>query len=170
MLFAYFEFTAIGLLAIAGCTAAGLAIGKLLFRDDRLLKQFQRECNQLAIELSKHGFKVLPPILNDVAYMDLVDLRKDFRNALHTFMDPKLRAAELAELFEGMVKSKLEDPKQRQTFLDDIVRQAAALGTAPSANARLPVATTPATHSAAAATAPTREAPPAQADAEKPSA
>ena len=151
--FELFEITPVGLFALVGWAVAGVCAGKLLYKDDRHLKELQREANDLADELAKHGFQLLPPILRDLAFLDLVQLRNDFRHAVNTLKDPAKRRAELAQLLDGLVKAELGDAKTRQAFLDGVIAQAALVGLKPS-----PAATTPvvATSSSSAATEPAK--------------
>ena len=130
--FQLFEITPVGLFALVGWAIAGVAVGKLLYKDDRQLKELQREANDLSSELAKHGFQLLPPILTDFALLDFVQLRNDFRHAVNVLRDPAKRRAELAQLLEGLVKAELQDVKSRQAFLDGVVQQAAGLGVFPS--------------------------------------
>ena len=133
--FQLFEITPVGLFALVGWAIAGVAVGKLLYRDDRQLKELQREANDLSNELAKHGFQLLPPILNDLAFLDFVQLRNDFRHAVNVMKDPVKRRAELAQLLDGLVKAELQDVKTRQAFFDSVVREAAGVGLVPSAAA-----------------------------------
>ncbi|HEX5443713.1 MAG TPA: hypothetical protein VFW87_07790 [Pirellulales bacterium] len=126
--FQLFEITPVGLFALIGWAIAGVAVGKLLYRDDRHLKELQREANDLSNELAKHGFQLLPPILNDLAFLDFVQLRNDFRHAVNVMKDPAKRRAELAQLLDGLVKAELQDVKTRQAFFDSVVREAAGVG------------------------------------------
>ncbi|HUY88907.1 MAG TPA: hypothetical protein VMV10_09250 [Pirellulales bacterium] len=143
--FELFEITPVGLFALVGWAVAGVCAGKLLYKDDRHLKELQREANELADELAKHGFHLLPPILRDLAFLDLVQLRNDFRHAVNTLKDPVKRRAELAQLLEGLVKAELADAKTRQAFLDGVISQASLVGLKPSpAAAATPVAAPPA--------------------------
>jgi hypothetical protein len=134
--FELFEITPVGLFALVGWAIAGACAGKLLYKDDRHLKELQREANDLADELAKHGFQLLPPILRDLAFLDLVQLRNDFRHAVNTLKDPVKRQAELAQLLDGLVKAELNDVKSRQAFLDGVITQAALAGLKPSAAAQ----------------------------------
>jgi hypothetical protein len=99
---------------------------------DRQLKELQREANDLSQELAKWGFTLLPPILTDLAVLDFIQLRNDFRHAVNVMKDPAKRRAELAQLLAGMVKEELQDVKTRQAFVDSVSQQAAALGVFPS--------------------------------------
>jgi hypothetical protein len=130
--FELFEITPVGLFALVGWAIAGVAVGKLLYKDDRQLKELQREANDLSQELAKWGFTLLPPILTDLAMLDFIQLRNDFRHAVNVLKDPAKRRAELAQLLAGMVKEELQDVKTRQAFVDSVVQQAAALGVFPS--------------------------------------
>ena len=130
--FQLFEITPVGLLALVGWAIAGVAVGKLLYKDDRQLKELQREANDLSQELAKWGFTLLPPILTDLAVLDFIQLRNDFRHAVNVMKDPAKRRAELAQLLAGMVKEELQDVKTRQAFVDSVSQQAAALGVFPS--------------------------------------
>lgn len=152
--FELFEITPVGLFALVGWAVAGVALGKLLYKDDRQLKELQREANDLSNELAKHGFQLLPPILSDLAFLDFVQLRNDFRHAVNVLKDPAKRRTELAQLLDGLVKAELQDVKTRQAFLDDVVHQAAALGVLPTAAAKQ----SPAITSAAPSTAPSEPA------------
>lgn len=149
--FELFEITPVGLFALIGWAIAGACAGKLLHKDDRHLKELQREANDLADELAKHGFQLLPPILRDLAFLDLVQLRNDFRHAVNTLKDPVKRQAELAQLLDGLVKAELNDVKSRQAFLDGIVAQAALAGLKPG-----PVASAVPLGAAAASEAPSK--------------
>lgn len=143
--FQLFEITPVGLFALVGWAIAGVAVGKLLYRDDRQLKELQREANDLSNELAKHGFQLLPPILNDLAFLDFVQLRNDFRHAVNVMKDPVKRRAELAQLLDGLVKAELQDVKTRQAFFDSVVREAAGVGLVPSpASVAAPVSAAPA--------------------------
>lgn len=146
--FQLFEITPVGLFALVGWAIAGVAVGKLLYKDDRQLKELQREANDLSNELAKHGFQLLPPILNDLAFLDFVQLRNDFRHAVNVMKDPAKRRAELAQLLDGLVKAELQDVKTRQAFFDSVVREAAGVGLVP----------TPAAVATSAAAAPARAA------------
>jgi hypothetical protein len=53
--FQLFEITPVGLFALVGWAIAGVAVGKLLYKDDRQLKELQREANDLSSELSPIG-------------------------------------------------------------------------------------------------------------------
>ena len=130
--FQLFEITPVGLLAVVGWAIAGVAVGKLLYKDDRQLKELQREANDLSQELAKWGFTLLPPILTDLAVLDFIQLRHDFRHAVNVMKDPAKRRAELAQLLAGMVKEELQDVKTRQAFVDSVSQQAAALGVFPT--------------------------------------
>src|SRR5215469_15572348 len=130
--FQLFELTPVGLLCLVGWIVAGLAVGKLLFKDDRHLKDLQREANDCAQELAKWGFTLLPPILTDFAVLDFITLKSDFRHAVNVMKDPAKRRAELAQLLAGMVKEELQDVKTRQSFVDSVSQQASALGVFPS--------------------------------------
>jgi len=151
--FELFEITPIGLFALAGWAVAGVCAGKLLYKDDRHLKELQREANDLADELAKHGFQLLPPILRDLAFLDLVQLRNDFRHAVNTLKDPTKRRAELAQLLDGLVKAELGDAKTRQAFLDGVIAQASLVGLKPS-----PAAAVVAVPSSAASSEPAKAA------------
>lgn len=132
MIFGLLEITPTGMLAIAACIVAGLAIGKLLYRDDRQLKELQREANDCAQELAKWGFTLLPPILTDLAILDFQRLRSDFQHAVNVMKDPAKRRAELAQLLASMVKEELTDVKTRQSFVDSVAQQATAQGVVPA--------------------------------------
>lgn len=134
-IFGLLEITPIGALCVAGWIVAGLALGKLLFQDDRKLKHLQADCQALSALLSKDGFQILPKLLNDIALLDFVQLASDFKSAVHTFSTPALRDAELASLLKGMVTAKLNDRKSGQIFLDDVVAEAFTLTLKPSATA-----------------------------------
>lgn len=149
--FELFEITPVGLFALVGWAIAGACAGKLLYKDDRHLKELQREANDLADELAKHGFQLLPPILRDLAFLDLMQLRNDFRHAVNTLKDPVKRQAELAQLLDGLVKAELNDVKSRQAFLDGVVAQAALAGLKPG-----PVALAVPLGAAAASAAPSK--------------
>ncbi|HUY34660.1 MAG TPA: hypothetical protein VMV69_18085 [Pirellulales bacterium] len=123
-----------GLLSVL-LVGGGLAVGKLLWKDDRKLRQFQRECQDLSQLLAHLGFQLLPPILNDVALLDFAQLSNDFRNAARVLSDPKLRAVEFAKLLKGLVDDQLGDKRTAQVFLDDVVAAAKQLGFTPSASA-----------------------------------
>ena len=153
--FELFEITPIGLFALAGWAVAGVCAGKLLYKDDRHLKELQREANDLADELAKHGFQLLPPILRDLAFLDLVQLRNDFRHAVNTLKDPTKRRAELAQLLDGLVKAELGDAKTRQAFLDGVIAQASLVGLKPSPAAAASVVAVP---SSAASSEPAKAA------------
>ncbi len=68
--FELFEITPIGLFALIGWAVAGVCLGKLAYRDDRKLKELQREASDLADELARHGVQALPPILPDLGFRD----------------------------------------------------------------------------------------------------
>ncbi|HEV3340369.1 MAG TPA: hypothetical protein VG125_08425 [Pirellulales bacterium] len=130
--FQLFELTPVGLLCLVGWIVAGLAIGKLLFKDDRHLKDLQREANDCAQELAKWGFTLLPPILTDFAVLDFVTLKSDFRHAVNVMKDPAKRRAELASLLSNMVREELKDTATNQAFLDSVYSQAKAAGLKPT--------------------------------------
>lgn len=130
--FQLLEFSPVGLLCLVGWIVAGLCAGKLLYKDDRALKEMQREANELAQELAKWGFQLLPPILTDFALLDFVKLRGDFQHACNVLKDEKRRRAELAQLLAGMVKEELQDVQTRQSFFDSVYKQATALGLKPT--------------------------------------
>ncbi|HVC98675.1 MAG TPA: hypothetical protein VND64_33730 [Pirellulales bacterium] len=133
-----FAFEVSPVVAVIGCVllvGGGLAIGKLLWQDDRKLRQFQRECQDLSQLLAHLGFQLLPPILNDVALLDFAQLTNDFRNAARVLSDPKLRAVEFAKLLKGLVDDQLGDKRTAQVFLDDVVAAAKQLGFTPSTTA-----------------------------------
>lgn len=128
----FFDITPLGCFCLIGWLVAGLAVGKLLYRDDRILKELQREANDCAQELAKWGFTLLPPILTDFAVLDFVQLRADFRHAISVMKDPAKRRAELAQLLAGMVKEEMQDVKTRQAFFDDVYSQAKAANLKPT--------------------------------------
>jgi hypothetical protein len=150
-IFALFEITPVGAFCVAGWVVAGLALGKLLFQDDRKLKHLQADCQALSALLSKDGFQILPKLLNDIALLDFVQLASDFKSAVHTFSTPALRDAELAALLKGMVTAKLNDRKSGQGFLDDVVAEAFTLNLKPSATALAGTPDTPPVTAAKAA-------------------
>lgn len=130
--FQLFEITPVGLFCLVGWSIAGLALGKLLFRDDRKLKELQREANDCAQELAKWGFTLLPPLLTDFAVLDFVQMRSDFRHAVNVLKDPKKRRAELAQLLDGMVKEELTDLTTRQAWFDNVYGLAKTAGLKPT--------------------------------------
>jgi hypothetical protein len=149
--FELFEITPIGLFALIGWAVAGVCLGKLAYRDDRKLKELQREASDLADELARHGFQLLPPILHDIGFLDFIKLKLDFKHAVNVLKDPVKRQAEFATLLDGMVQYELSDKKSNQAFFDDVIRKALANGlkvnlpgVAVSAAAEPPAATAPA--------------------------
>ncbi|HWB13717.1 MAG TPA: hypothetical protein VG826_31115 [Pirellulales bacterium] len=130
--FGLFEITPVGLWCIVSTALACWFAGKLLFKDDRHLKDLQREANDCAQELAKWGFTLLPPILTDFAVLDFITLKSDFRHAVNVMKDPQKRRAELAQLLANMVKEELTDTQTRQAFFDSVYNQAKAAGLKPT--------------------------------------
>lgn len=126
--FELFEITPVGLFALIGWAIAGACAGKLLYRDDRKLKELQREAADLADELARHGFQLLPPILHDIGFLDFVKLKLDFKHAVNVLKDPAKRKAEFATLLHGMIQYELDDKKSNQSFVDDLVQKALSNG------------------------------------------
>jgi hypothetical protein len=126
--FELFEITPVGLFALIGWAIAGACAGKLLYRDDRKLKELQREASELADELARHGFQLLPPILHDIGFLDFVKLKLDFKHAVNVLKDPAKRQVEFAQLLDGMIDFALNDKKTNQAFIDELVRKAQGAG------------------------------------------
>ncbi len=126
--FELFEITPVGLFALVGWAVAGACAGKLLYRDDRKLKELQREASDLADELARHGFQLLPPILHDIGFLDFIKLKLDFKHAVNVLKDPAKRQVEFAQLLDGMIDFALNDKRTNQAFIDELVRKAQGLG------------------------------------------
>lgn len=126
--FELFEITPVGLFALIGWAVAGACAGKLLYRDDRKLKELQREASDLADELARHGFQLLPPILHDIGFLDFIKLKLDFKHAVNVLKDPAKRQVEFAQLLDGMIDFAMNDKRTNQAFIDELVRKAQGLG------------------------------------------
>jgi hypothetical protein len=131
-LFAFNLFSLEGAWAAIATVVACFFIGKAFYRDDRHLKELQREANDCAQELAKWGFSLIPPMLTDFAVLDFIKLRADFRNAVNVMKDPAKRRAELGTLLDNMVKEEMTDLSTRQAFFDSVYNQAKAAGLKPT--------------------------------------
>src|SRR5579863_2250766 len=87
--FQLLEITPLGLFCVVGWIVAGLAIGKLLFKDDRQLIALKREANELAETLSHWGFRDIPKLLTDFVVNDPLSLINDLRAIADKYKDPK---------------------------------------------------------------------------------
>ena len=130
--FELFEITPIGLLALIGWAIAGFYIGKQLLKDDRELRAIQREADDLSDELSKIGFTLLPPILRDLAFMDLIQLKADVKHAIAVLKDPAKRRLDFANVLEGLLKEAAKDVDTRQGFLNGVVAMFKSQGVVPT--------------------------------------
>ena len=133
--FQLLEITPLGLFCVVGWIVAGLAIGKLLFKDDRQLIALKREANELAETLSHWGFRDIPKLLTDFVVNDPLSLINDLRAIADKYKDPKQVRVALERLLDNMVKEELKDTTTRQAFLDKVVAEFAAQGVHPAASA-----------------------------------
>lgn len=131
-LFNSFEVTPVGLLCFVGWTIAGLAIGKLLFRDDRSLKSLQREAGELATTLGAWGFQLLAAILRDFSILDFVSLAANFRHAANVMKNPTSASAELSQVLSNMVTYQLSQTTTRQAWFDSVYNAAKSQGLKPT--------------------------------------
>lgn len=130
--FELFEITPVGLLALVGWALAAFFIGKQLFRDDRELRALQRWMDDLSAELAKIGFQLLPPIIRDVAFLDVIQAKADIKHAIDVLKDPAKRRLDFAQLLEGLLKEEAKNVQTRQSFLDGVVQLFAGQGVNPS--------------------------------------
>jgi hypothetical protein len=133
--FQLIEITPVGLLCLVGWIVAGVALGKLLYKDDRQLIALKREANELAETLGRWGFSIIPKLLTDFVVSDPVSLVNDFRAAADRFKNPKEVRVLLEKLLSNMIKEELKDTTTRQAFLDGVVAEFAAQGVHPSTSA-----------------------------------
>lgn len=133
--FELFEITPIGAWALVATAVACFFAGKALFKDDRELRELQREADDLSIELSKLGFTLLPPILRDLAFLDIIQTKADVKHAVDILKDPAKRRLDFAKLLEGLLKEEAKNTETRQTFFNGVVALFAAQGVNPTSAA-----------------------------------
>lgn len=130
--FELFEITPVGVLALVGWAVAAFYIGKQLFKDDRELRALQRWMDDLSAELAKLGFQLLPPILRDVAFLDIIQTKADIKHAIDILKDPAKRRLDFAQLLEGLLKDEAKNTETNQGFLDGVIALFKAHGVSPS--------------------------------------
>ena len=130
--FELFEITPVGLLALVGWAVAAFFIGKQLFKDDRELRALQRWMDDLSAELAKLGFQLLPPILRDVAFLDIIQTKADIKHAIDVLKDPAKRRLDFAQLLEGLLKDEAKNTETNQGFLNNVVAMFKSHGVVPT--------------------------------------